>query len=220
MFEHICKTEYPDMTSKEIIEVFREYDVNNNNKLDVNELVNIFEIFKIRNQNVYVFMRDLAETIKRMNINIYKISENFDNDKSKTIDFIEMKNLILSILPESTDLLINKVWCHLTEIHGGQITTSNMLQELLRYLPAEESQMKTRAHQALKELKNGLINNQTSFSNIFEYFDYNKDKKINLKQFAALFNSIVGYERHEEIAMVFNLIDQDKSGFICPMELK
>lgn len=102
--------------------------MNNNNKLDVNELVDIFKLFKIHDENEYVFMRDLAETIKRMNINVYKVSENFDSNKNKTIDYLEMKALILSILPKSSELMIEKVWNHLTEIHNGQITTSDMLQ--------------------------------------------------------------------------------------------
>lgn len=34
----------------------------------------MFEIFKIDEDNEYLFMRDLAEAIRRLNINVYQIS--------------------------------------------------------------------------------------------------------------------------------------------------
>ena len=46
-----------------------------------------------------------------------------------------MKLLIRSILPKSSKRMIEKVWNHLISVHHGSITTYDMLQDLLRYLP-------------------------------------------------------------------------------------
>ena len=35
-----------------------------------------------------------------------------------------------------------------------------------------------------------------------------------------MFNSVVGFERDEEIKLIFGMIDTDKSGYICLSELR
>ena len=123
------------MAEKEAISIFREYDTNNNNCLSYEELDIIFKKFRYGEENECVFLRNLAQAAKSMNINIYKISDYYDDNKSKTLDFHEMKALFLGLLPKSPESRIEKLWNHLHRKYKGKITNNDMVQELLLYLP-------------------------------------------------------------------------------------
>lgn len=100
------------------------------------------------------------------------------------------------------------------------VTTSDMLQELLRYLPEQQTETKTRAEQAYDHLKKALLAQKKELRNLFAFFDQNKDDKIGFREFLSLFNSVVGFERLEEVKIVFNLVNKSKSGHITLGEMK
>ena len=60
-----------------------------------------FSEFKLDEDNEYVFLWRLSKTIQRKKIDIYKISDKFDFNRNKYIEYSEMKGLINSILPKT-----------------------------------------------------------------------------------------------------------------------
>lgn len=72
-----------------------------------------------------------------------------------------------------------------------------MLQDLLRYLPEQQSETKTRAEQAYDNLREALLGQKKEMRKFFDFFDENQDDKLSFREFVRMFNSIVGFERLE-----------------------
>ena len=69
----------------------------------------------------------MAKNIKKKKIDIYKISEKFDFNKNRQIDYSEIKSLFNSVLPNIRESTIGSVWNSMKEQYNGSISTNNML---------------------------------------------------------------------------------------------
>lgn len=95
-------------------------------EIEKHDLKKKFKCFRLDEDNEYLLLWTLSKTIQEKQIDIYKVSKNFDFNKNEEIDYAELKALIYSILPSTKLELVTKVWDLLRSLNSGNITTEDM----------------------------------------------------------------------------------------------
>lgn len=169
------------------------------------------------------YIRELIDIIKRRNLDASKLFRSYDRDNSGKIDRKEFNALIREFLPRMPQDAIDKVWAKFDKDKSGTIEMKEFLLELT-YGVADNAQKATMTNEkvtrCLTALKAAIRYYGVKQQEIMNLFDKNKDGKINVGEFNELVISIDKKLPEDELKLMFEYLDSDRSGEISIQELK